>query len=377
MSEKKKRELPTSKGVVLKIAVISSQIFQIGPGGLKGYGGLEQVAWLIAKGLAERGHQVSLMAPDGSELPGGEVVPIGPPGQWDEHRGFQAYWQRLVQYDAIIDHSWAKWAYTLKQERNQDGSPVLKAPVLGVMHAPVHTMYQSLPEGVDKPCFVAISKDQAAHFEALFSRPARVAYNGIDTNFYKPMNVKRSNRFLFLARFSKIKGALLAIEACKKTGVGLDLIGDTTITNEPEYFEQCKSLCDGEQIRMVGGKSRGECVWWFSRAHCLLHPTRDYREPFGLSPVEAMLCGCPVIAWNYGAMRETIDNHKVGWLVTSEEDLRGCIHAAMQTQGSGPLVPITAETRNRCREWAMQFSAENMTKRYEELCKEAIETGGW
>lgn len=379
----------------MRICVISSTVFSVP---LRGYGGLEAICWEQARGLAAKGHQVFLVAPDGSECPGVTVIPTGPAGQhteqqayggYPEHkegdqvlrRAHAGYWQHLINMDVIIDSSWQKYAYLLKEE-----GP-LKAPILGILHAPVNTMYGCIPP-VEKPCTVCISKDQADHYNALFSPAvARVAYNGIDLDFYKPMGITRSNRFLFLARFSSIKGPDLAIDACRKVGVGLDLIGDTSITNEPEYFQQCKSKCDPPdtnygrsaerhqhgKIFMVGPANRGECVWWFSQAHCMLHPNMRFREPFGLAPVEAMACGLPVIAWDRGAMRETIKDGVTGLLVNSVDQLEQAIKRFV-------IVPDYKDlkgTREACREWASQFSIQNMVDRYESLCVEAIEGGGW
>lgn len=363
----------------MKIAIISTPIFKLSnSGGLSNYGGLEQIAWEQAKGLAALGHIVSLIAPDNSECPGVEIIPIGPAGMVDEARAYggfpdikegdivrrkahQGYWQHLLEVDCIIDHSWQKFSYQLKMEGK------LKAPVLGVCHAPVNTMYQSLPP-VEKPCFVCISQDQANHFEALFSKKARVAYNGFNTTLYSPMSIKRTDRFLFVARFSTIKGPDLAIEACKKVGVGLDLIGDTKITNEPDYLKKCIGMCDEKQIRFHGGASRGDCVRWYSQAHCFVHPNMRFREPFGLAPVEANACGLPCIAWDNGAMRETIRDGETGWLVSSMDELVEAINTAKE--------PIPQEIRNQCRENASRFSVENMAKRYEELIYEAVD-GGW
>ena len=364
----------------MKICVISTPVFKVP---VAGYSGLEHLAWLTAKGLAEKGHGVTLVAPEGSECPGVKMVTPGPEGSWDEKTFYGKYWQILPEFDVIIDETWQKWSYILKGEGR------LNAPILGVCHAPVNTMYGSLPPSVDKPCFVCISKDQANHFEALHSRPARVAYNGVDMDFYKPMGVPRSDRFLFLARFSTIKGPDLAIEACKRVGCGLDLVGDTSITGEPEFLDRCRKMCDldlqrdvnalmalpvGEkpQIRMVGPAKRGECVWWFSQAHCLLHPNQRFREPFGLAPVEAMACGCPVIAWDNGAMRETIKHRETGWLVRSMDDLTEIVD--LYSDGKAG---IPESMRSDCREWASQFSLPKMIERYEELCQEAIEGGGW
>ena len=361
----------------MRIAVISTPVFKLP---LTGYGGLEALAWYQAKGLAERGHQVMLIAPDGSECPGVQIVPIGPAGFVNEEMAYSGfpeikngwqvmrpahagYWQNLLNVDVVIDNSWQKMAMALRREG------ALKAPILAVCHAPVDTMYKELPPpGILS--FVCISNDQKNHFEALFNRPARTAYNGIDLNFYKPLDVPRSNRFLFLARFSYIKGAHIAIEACKKAGVGLDLIGDTKLTGEPEYLQSIIGMGDGKQIRFVGPASRGETVWWYSQAHCMLHPNKNFREPFGLAPVESLACGTPVISWDYGAMRETMVDGLTGNLVRSEEQLGDCIK--LQSKMSWPK-----EGRDECREQASKFTIEAMCQRYEKLCREAISNGGW
>lgn len=159
--------------------------------------------------------------------------------------------------------------------------------------------------------------------------------------------------------------------ACKEAGVGLDLIGDTSITNEPDYFHECRRLCDGTQIRLVGPASRGNCVWWFSQAHALIHPVKEFREPFGLAPVEAMLCGCPVIGWRNGAMPETVKHNETGWLVNSEVELVAAVKMAANPAAGVDLM------RDACRTWASQFSVQNMVTRYEALCHEAVDTGGW
>jgi glycosyltransferase involved in cell wall biosynthesis len=388
----------------MKITVVSSTIFPSPP---PGYSGLEAIAYHCANGLGARGHQVTLIAPDGSHCPNATVVQTGPPGQHGEEEAYgggpehrqkqgdkevvvrrklEPFWPLLKDAEVVIDHSWMKWAYQAKAEG------VTKAPVLGVLHAPVKTMYGSWPPSfpgigvVEKACAVCISEDQARQFREVHDPcDARVAYNGVDTDFYRPIEgVKRTNRFLFLARFSTIKGPLLAIEACRKAGMGLDLVGDTSITQEPDYFQKCKSLCDGGQIRMVGPASRGECVWWFSQAHALIHPNfpapklghPGFREPFGLAPVEAMLCGCPVIAGDYGAMRETVKDSRgtaelgTGVLVNTFDELVDIVKTASDQQ-------TMDYHRRHFRDWAMKFSLQAMTDRYEQLCQEAIETGGW
>lgn len=369
----------------MRVGVITSTIFQVP---ITGYGGLEIVAWHCARGLAELGHEVYFFAPDGSTCPNVTMVPFGIAGTINEHeayggtkeikdqngnilkRGFGGYWPNLMKMDVIIDHSWQKYAIMLKAEGR------LKCPILMVLHAPINTMYAT-PPPVDKPCFVAISHDQANHVEALLERPCRVCHNGIDIDFYKSLNVARSDRYLFLARYSTIKGPDLAIQACLEAGVGLDLIGDTTITNEPELFNLCMKLAEqsspswdhskGKQIRVVGGVSRGETVFWYSQARGMLHPNMRFREPLGLAPLESQACGTPVCAWNRGAMRETVSDGNTGFLVTSLQEL---VDVLKQSKLDGI-------SKDYCREWASGFAIKNNVARYNELINEAVTTGGW
>jgi glycosyltransferase involved in cell wall biosynthesis len=96
----------------------------------------------------------------------------------------------------------------------------------------------------------------------------------------------------------------------------------------------------------------------------LLHPNQRFREPFGLAPVEAMLCGCPVIAWKYGAMTETVVPGETGLLCESMDVLVNHIKTLANV--------LKPEERPRCRNWAMKFSIENMVDGYEALCYEAL-----
>jgi glycosyltransferase involved in cell wall biosynthesis len=164
-----------------------------------------------------------------------------------------------------------------------------------------------------------------------------------------------------------VKSPDICEDVCLETGTGLDLVGDTSITGEPDYLEKCKRKADGKQIKIVGGVTRGEAVWWYSQSKALLHLTKNFREPFGLAPVEAMACETPVLAWNYGALRETVKDKETGFLVTSERE-------AVQIIKDGGLDQID---RKKCREWASQFSVDRMILGYERLCVEAIEHGGW
>lgn len=264
----------------------------------------------------------------------------------------------------IAHNSWEKWSYILKMEKK------LKAPILGVLHAPASTMYK-IPPPVKNPCFVTISKDQAQDAKTVLGIDTKTIYNGIDTEFYSPdkFSIKAAiKRWLFLARISKIKGPDIALEVAKKTGIELDIVGDDKITGEPELAAFVKAGCTQPQIIYHGGKSREESVKFFSNAICLLHMNKIFREPFGLAPIEAQACGCPVIAFDNGAMRETILPGKTGFLVKSTEEVIDLI----KTNAIKNISP------QACREWIVEnFTIQSMVNNYEKSITEALETGGW
>lgn len=340
----------------MRICVISTTVMVCPP---PGYSGLEMLAYQQAEGLAKRGHQVMLMAPHGSTPPEG-VELHGTTLREGDKQAYSGYWHRLPAFDAIIDNSWDKWPYMLKAEGK------LKAPILCVLHAPVETMFSS-PPPVDKPCLVAISKDQAGAVAGHLNREARVCYNGIDTDFYRPGPKIQKERYLFLARMSKLKGPHIAAAVAKRCDVPLDLVGDDQLVEDPGYAAGIKAMCDEKKIVYHGGKKRSECVGFFQRALAMLHCSFVFREPFGLAPVEAQSSGCPVIAAANGAMGETVKHGETGFLVRTPEEVEDLI----KTNALKDISP------GKCRAWAEQFSVKNMINRYEELCKEAIETGGW
>lgn len=339
----------------LKVCVISTNVIPCPP---PGYAGLEMITWQLANGLADKGHEVLLVAPRGSKSKAEihETTLMEP-----EKQAWGGYKERLNKYDVIVDHSWEKWSYISKMNGDY------KKPILGVLHAPVHTMYNS-PPPVDKPCFVTISKDQGLGCKEHLKCDSRTCYNGVDIDFYKPSNMQRNDRYLFLARISTIKGPHIAVNAALATGAKLDLVGDDTITGEPQLTNHIKNACYlNPNLNYVGPQSREECVFWFNRNKALLHPNELFREPFGLAPVEAQLCGMPVIAWKNGAMPETVKHGETGFIVSSQGEIENLIRSdAVSTLKS-----------NNCREWASQFSYDRMVSRYEELCLEAIDSGGW
>lgn len=117
---------------------------------------------------------------------------------------------------------------------------------------------------------------------------------------------------LFFGRIHPDKGPKEAIACARATGRALDLYG--IVQDEHYYAREVAPANDGDTIRFHGVTGGAERVRALGAAHALLHLI-NFDEPFGLSVIEAMACGTPVIAARRGSMPELIEDGVTGFLV--------------------------------------------------------------
>ena len=116
-------------------------------------------------------------------------------------------------------------------------------------------------------------------------------------------NAEPGETLLFFGRIHPEKGVAEAIEIAKKSNRKLIISG---LIQDQEYFDRkVDPHVDGRDIVYVGNSGPVERNKLLGGACALLHPI-GFEEPFGLSVVEAMVCGTPVIAFNRGSMPELI-----------------------------------------------------------------------
>lgn len=122
---------------------------------------------------------------------------------------------------------------------------------------------------------------------------------------------------LFFGRIHPDKGTTEAIEVARRSGRRLIIAG---IIHDRAYFDrEVAPHLDGERIRYVGSVGPAERDRLLGGAYALLHLI-NFKGPFGLSPVEAMACGTPVIARPLGAIPEIIRHGETGFLVGSVDE---------------------------------------------------------
>ena len=136
-----------------------------------------------------------------------------------------------------------------------------------------------------------------------------------------PLEPVGGKDLLFFGRIHPDKGTYEAIQVALRTGRRLHIYGN--VHDDEYYRRQVLPWVDGERIVYhgpVGGRARVEAL---SKSQALLHLI-NFDEPFGLSVIEAMACGTPVIAINRGSMPELIVHGVTGYLV---RDLQQAVEA--------------------------------------------------
>jgi len=174
-------------------------------------------------------------------------------------------------------------------------------------------------------------------------------YNGIDTRQFS-FNAEPGESLLFIGRIHPEKGVTEAIEIARKSNRKLIISG---LIQDHEYFDRKVSpFLDDRDVIYVGNTGPGERNRLLGEACALLHPI-GFEEPFGLSVVEAMACGTPVIAFRRGAMPELILDGKTGFVVKNADEAVDAVNS------------IQFIDRRDCMEWATStFSRQNMIDGY-------------
>ncbi len=151
-------------------------------------------------------------------------------------------------------------------------------------------------------------------------RYVATVYHGIDLAEFT-LRERPGRGLVYFGRIHPDKGVAEAIAVAKAAGLPLVIAG---IVQDPTYFErEIAPHVDGHRVRYVGSLGPAERDELLGSALALLHLV-EFAEPFGLSMIEAMACGTPVIARGRGAVREVVDDGVTGFVV---DDLAGAIDA--------------------------------------------------
>lgn len=329
----------------MRIAMLAPIAWRTPP---RHYGPWELVTSLLTEALIARGLDVTLFATLDSQTSGTLAGVVPAPYSEDpsidakvwEFAHLAHVFERAGEFDLI--HNQADFpAHAF--------SGLVDTPMVTTIHGfssdrilPMYAPYQ------DRVHYVAIS--DADRHPSL--RYAATIHHGIPLDDF-PFDPTGSGDLLFFGRMHPDKGAAEAVAAAQASGRRLHMAG---IVQDDRYWrEQVEPHIDGEQIvyhGAVGGTARTDLL---GGARALLHLI-GFDEPFGLSVVEAMACGTPVIAYNRGSMPELIEDGVNGFLVDNLD------------QAIAAIDRIGEIDRAACRaRVAERFSVEAMAERYHAL----------
>jgi glycosyltransferase involved in cell wall biosynthesis len=157
--------------------------------------------------------------------------------------------------------------------------------------------------------FVANSAYVAGRIRRYYNRGSTVVYPPVDTIFYRPAEQSAADpAFLIVSALVPYKRIDVAIEACRRIGAGLTIVG-----RGPEEH-RLRSLA-GENVRFLGWRTDDEVRALYQRAAAVLLPGV---EDFGMVPVEAQACGTPVVAIGSGGACETVVHGVTGILAEGD-----------------------------------------------------------
>jgi len=297
----------------MKIAMLAPIAWRTPP---RHYGPWELVTGLLTEALVARGIDVTLFATldsiTSAKLDGVVPAPYSEDPTIDakvwEYRHLSHLFAQADRFDLI--HNQADFpAHAF--------APLVRTPMVTTIHgfssARILPMYQPFQDRVH---YVAIS--EADRHPSL--RYAATIHHGIALDEF-PFDPKGGDSLVFFGRIHPDKGAKEAIAAARRSRHRLDLYG---IVQDQAYFDAAVAPELDDRIRYhgpVGGADRARAL---GKARALLHLI-NFDEPFGLSVVEAMACGTPVVATRRGSMTELIEHGRTGFLVGGADDAVGAI----------------------------------------------------
>jgi glycosyltransferase involved in cell wall biosynthesis len=297
----------------MRVAMLAPISWRVPP---RHYGPWERVVSLLTEGLVERGVDVTLFATADSVTQAHldavcprplEEDPSLDPKVWESLHIANAF-EKAGAFDLIHNHyDFLPLTY----------SGLVTTPIVTTVHGfssdrikPVYRRY------AERSAYVSISnsdRDPDLPYVA-------TVYHGIDLSEFTPRE-QAGRGLVYLGRIHPDKGVAEAIAVAEAAGLPLAIAG---IVHDRAYFDrEVAPHVDGDRVRYVGSLGAADRDELLGSALALLHLV-EFAEPFGLSMIEAMACGTPVIARRRGSVPEVVDEGITGFVV---DDVAGAVEA--------------------------------------------------
>ncbi|MBI4089216.1 MAG: glycosyltransferase family 4 protein [Candidatus Levybacteria bacterium] len=361
----------------MRISIVASIWISVPPKGF-GFGAQEYLAYYIAEGLQKKGHQVTLFA-SGDSKTNARLVSITPKQVEDinfpdpkikdmfELMNLSAAYKVADSFDIIHNHL---LPYGLPF------APLTSTPTVHTLHHEIYNtragyfLYKNYP----KQNYISISNTQRKIMPEL--NYIATVHNGSDPNFYAFKKIPDQNYMLFLGRMKKYKGIHTAIKLAQQTGIKFIVASPLPNPNQSDYnevMEYWKTEIQpnlNKNIEHIDNLKGEDKVTFIQNAKVLISPN-EREEPFGMTLIEAMACGTPVIAYNDGACSEIIVNNKTGFLVDQSAGIQG-LREALKKIYNMPQDEYLIMRQNARGHFEKNFTVEKMVDEYEKVYRKVL-----
>jgi len=343
----------------MSIALVAPPFLPVPP---PRYGGTERIVGVLAHGLHQRGHDVTLFAAGDSTAPG-HLVPVVARSTWADgksqdtttlmRRIVQLVDEKSAEFDVISSH--IEWFGFDLARRSQ-------TPVLTTLHGRIDIG----PTAVELPLYpeiplVAISDRQRSFWPN--QNWLATIHHGLPFNDI-PSGTGSGGYLLFVGRLTQEKGVDAAVELARRTGLPLLIAAKAIDAHELQHYRDVVEPAERDGIATflgeVGPPARdrllGDAV-----ATVMLG---EWPEPFGLVAVESLATGTPLIARRAGALPEIVRDGVDGYVIDTMDEAV----AAVARLGELNRAAIRESTRIR-------FSAHRMIDSYEQLFADITRAG--
>lgn len=359
----------------MKIALIAPVNFPISR---DSSGGMESFIFELSKGLSELGQDVTLFAPGGSTVPGVKIISTCDKGvQLDDDfslackgeyiKAEMVYNFRLMRkilsgecmdYDVYHINTYNIMPIAMQVLDNK-----LYQKCVSTIHTAISGIFirncrETLGEDTSKINFINISDFQANGAKKLKLNCLTRIYNGIKLEDFE-FNPNPEGYIGWLGRIVFDKGIGVAVEIASKNDWVFKFAGP--IQDKSYFDEKVKSYLSNKikYVNEVFGTDKSD---FYKKCAVFVAPIQ-WDEPFGLTIIEAMACGTPVVAFNRGAMSELIIDGVTGYLV-EPGDNEGFAKAVEKAR---------LLDRKKCREHVEKyFTIERMIQEYIDAYKKLL-----
>lgn len=361
----------------MKISILGTTTFPCPP---QAYGG-EVVIWDLANGLHELGHEIVLYGTKNNNIHYpfklNRLRDTYASADWNaEFEALKYYKDDILSSDVILDMSHGK---TVSQElhyklHRKNICNYLIGNFWARPYPPFNVIVNSkkqLELGINGMTgFEGTSFQNDHQYTGKIPETSKFVHLGTNTDFYTP-NYDKEDYFLWCARFHPWKSPMTAIKLARDTGINLVLTGD--MRSNPEHVrhgKECLKLIEGyENITYVPlpqdpthQHMKKELM---QNAKAFLNPIL-FHESFGLTNIEALSCGTPVISAAMGALPEIIKHGETGFLFNNYEQMKNYI---------GLIDEI--DPKNCRKDIEERFSRKVMAKNYEKILIELKDGLSW